>query len=235
MLAALSLACLIKLPIASLLPLFALAAWRLEPLPRRRRLLMTGTLVVLGIAVVSYLVLPQGLWGLAGLQYKAQSFTHSLPAVLERVLALAAGDSIASTIVDTLALLAIAVYWLLQLRNVYRNPPAVVRLAFNTLLFLLLLSTPWFQPWYLLWIMPLAAVYPRPDAPFQAALFALCVAWTYAVYGFVWFWIIPFANWGHYLGIELIALTTTYTLPWAYAGIQGWRHRRAAGLFDLEA
>jgi hypothetical protein len=227
MLAALTLAPLIKLPIAAVLPLFAIAAWRMEPPRGRRRLLIMGALVVVSIAVVSYLVLPDGLWGLASLNSRTESFTHSLPAVLKLLFQLAIPDYAAAAIVNALALLVFVAYWVLQLRNVYQSPSEVVRLAFNTLIFLLLVCMTWFQPWYLLWVVSLAAVYPRPDAPFQAALFTLCTAWTYAVYGFVWFWIVPFSNWGHFLGIELVALVTTYLLPWAYAAIQGWRHRRA--------
>jgi len=61
MLAALTLAALIKLPVAPLLPLFFLAAWRLEPaVLRRRRLLWSGGLVVAGIVAVSYLSLREG-------------------------------------------------------------------------------------------------------------------------------------------------------------------------------
>jgi hypothetical protein len=131
----------------------------------------------------------------------------------------------ASAVAAALTLLALVAYWILQLRNVVESPAEVVRFAFNTLLFQLLLCMTWFQPWYLLWLVPLAAAYPRLDAPLQAALFTLCVTWTYAVYGFVWFWIPAVANWEHFLGIELIALATTYLLPWLYAGIRAWQQR----------
>ena len=46
----------------------------------------------------------------------------------------------------------------------------------------------WFEPWYLLWVLALAAIYPRPNAPFQVALSSLCITWKYIVFGFVWFW-----------------------------------------------
>jgi len=90
MLAALTLAALIKLPVAPLLPLFFLAAWRLEPAAlRHRRLLWSSGLAVAGIVAVSYLSLPGGLKGVASLAGRTSLFTDSLPAVIKVVLSLA--------------------------------------------------------------------------------------------------------------------------------------------------
>jgi len=227
MLAALTLAALIKLPVAPLLPLFFLAAWRLEPAALRRRLLWSSGLVVAGIVAVSYLSLPGGLRGVASLAGRTSLFTHSLPAVIKEVLSLALPKPWAMFLAGLAAALAFGGYFILQLRNTWRKPGEVVRLGFNTLLFLLLVCMSWFQPWYLLWIVPLAAVYPRPNAVFQMSLFALCCMWSYVVFGFVWYWIPAIGSWGRTLGIELIALSVTYAASWTYAILYGLRRQQA--------
>ena len=224
MFAALTLAPLIKIAVAPLLPLFALAAWRQEPAPRRGRLALTGGLVILGIVAISYLSLPQGLQGIGNPLRRSEFFTHSLPAVTKLALELVVPKGTAALVVGIATLCAFAGYFLVQLRNAYRAPGEVVRLGFNTLLFLLLVCMSYFQPWYLLWIMPLAAVYPRPNAPFQVALSTLCVMCSYVMFGFVWF-LVPLFR-GKFLGINLAVLATTYGLPWAYALWSGWKGKR---------
>ena len=221
MLAALTLAALIKLPVAPLLPLFFLAAWRLEPAAlRHRRLLWSSGLAVAGIVAVSYLSLPGGLKGVASLAGRTSLFTHSLPTVIKVVLSLALPMRWSMFLAGLATALALGGYFILQLRNTSRTPGEVVRLGFNTLLFLLLVCMSWFQPWYLLWIAPLAAVYPRPNALFQVSLFALCAAWSYVVFGFILYW-------NPMVEIELIALSVTYAASWAYAILYGLRRQQA--------
>jgi alpha-1,6-mannosyltransferase len=227
LLAALTLAALIKLPVVALLPLFFLAAWRLAPSARGRwRLLWSSGLVVAGIVAISYLSLPEGLKGLANLQGRTDLFTDSLPAIVKLLLALALPQETAMLLAGLATLLAFGGYIIVQLANVWLNPKDAVRLAFNILLFLLLACMSWFQPWYLIWIVPLAAIYPRPNAPFQVGLFTLCASWSYIVFGFVWFWIVSIGSWGKGLGIESIAVTGTYALSWVYAILSGLRDKR---------
>ncbi len=227
MLVALTLASLIKAPVAPLLPLFFLAAWRREPAGQRRsRLLSNGVLVVAVIVAVSYLSLPEGLKGLANLRGRTELFTHSLPAVVKLAFGLAMPEKSAKILAGAMTALAFGGYLALQLRNAWRAPGEVVRLGFNTLLFLLLVCMSWFQPWYLLWIIPLAAVYPRPDTVVQVGLFAPCAIWSYLVFGFIWYWFLAIGSWGGGLGIELMAVIVTYAVSWEYAIVSGlprWR------------
>ena len=226
MLAALTSAALIKLPVAPLVPLFFLAAWRLEPeAQRRRRLLWSGGLVVAGIVAASYLSLPEGLKGLGNLAGRSDLFTNSLPALIKLTLGLVLPERWPMLLAGLATALAFAGYYALQLRNTWRTPGEAARLGFNTLLFLLLVCMSWFQPWYLLWIVPLAAVYPRTNAVFQVGLFTLCTTWSYVVFGFVWFWIPKIGSWGRALGIELMAAIATYAASWEYAILYGLRRQ----------
>jgi hypothetical protein len=203
-----------------------LAAWRLTPTARARwRLLWSSGLVVAGIVAASYLSLPEGVRGLVNLQGRTDLFTHSLPAIVKLLLGLALPQETAMLLAGLATALAFLGYVLVQLANAWLQPQDAVRLAFNVLLFLLLTCMSWFQPWYLIWIVPLAAVYPRPNAPFQMGLFALCTSWSYIVFGFVWFWIISVGSWGKGLGIESLAVTNTYALSWIYAIVSGLREK----------
>jgi hypothetical protein len=174
--------------------------------------LLSGALV--GLA---YLSLPDPLAALTNLSTRSHLLTHSLPTVLALTLPLAGMDETAArTFAQTAALGAFAVAFVLQLARTWVRPAAVLRHAFDLMLFLLLFATPWFQPWYVTWAVALAALFPRPEAPLQAGLLSLTVVFSYMVYGFVWFWIPHQANWGNTLGITLMAVATTYLIPWGY-------------------
>jgi alpha-1,6-mannosyltransferase len=217
MLAMLTLAALVKAPAAVVLPLFAVAAWRSEPEYRRRQFLIQGGLVMLGVAGAAYLSLPEGLAGLSNLPKLGGFFTQSLPTVIKLSWQLFVPEAVARAAAFVAVLCLLGSLVLRQIRAINRTPAQAELHVFNALLFLLLLCIPWFQAWYLLWILPLAAVYPRPNAAFQVGLSTLCVTWAYIVYGFAWFWLFPIGNWGNNLVIQVVALVTTYVLPWIYA------------------
>ncbi|MBC7226701.1 MAG: hypothetical protein H5T61_05655 [Thermoflexales bacterium] len=246
MTAALTLSFLVKIPTAPLLPLFLLAYMcdirgearngaggrerdvsvrsparseaegRKVNLASLRRVLplvlLSGALVML-----AYLSLPDPLAALTNLSTRSGLLTHSLPAVLSLTLQrVGLNETAAGQVAQMAALGAFAVAFILQLARTWLRPGAVLRHAFDLMLFLLLFATPWFQPWYVTWAVALAALFPRPEAPLQAGLFSLTVVFSYVVYGFVWFWIPREANWGNTLGITLMAVATTYLIPWGY-------------------
>jgi hypothetical protein len=217
MFAMLTLAPLIKAPAAVVLPLFMMAAWRSQPADGRRRLIVRGSSVIAAVAAGAYLSLPEGLAGLTNLPRLGGLYTDSVATLIKLSVQLIAPEAIAAGAALVICLGVLGRYTIRQLRAINQTPDQVVVRAFNTLLLLLLFSIPWFQPWYWLWVLPLAAIYPRPNAPYQAALSTVCVTWTYVVYGFVWFWLYPIGNWGNSLVIQVVAVLTTYGLPWIYA------------------
>ncbi len=225
MTAALTLSFLIKIPTVLLLPLFLLAALREEvPIPLTaaglRRWVGRG-LTALGVSAtliaLAYLSLPDPLAALMNLSTRSGLFTHSLPAVL--YLALQQGGIRPETagVLTNGLFLGILGFWILrQLYRTWNAPTAAPLHAFDLILFLLLFATPWFQPWYVTWAVALGALFPRREAPLQAGLLSLTVLFSYVIYGFVWFWRADLCNWGNTLGITLMAVATTYLLPWAY-------------------
>jgi len=223
MTAAFTLSFLVKIPTAPFLPLFLLACARdarseaRSAAECRPRGLLPAVLLSGVLMALTYLSLPDPLAALTNLSTRSGLLTHSLPAVLSLTLRLVGlNETDAGRMSQTAALGAFAAAFVLQLARTWMRPGAVLRHAFDLMLFLLLFATPWFQPWYVTWAVALAALFPRPEAPLQAGLLSLTVVFSYVVYGFVWFWIPHQANWGNTLGITLMAVATTYLIPWGY-------------------
>ena len=201
-----------------------------------RRLLSTGRLLLSAVLLsgalvaLAYLSLPDPLAALTNLSSRFGLLTHSLPALLSLTLRLVGLNEMdAGRMAQAAALGAFAAAFVLQLARTWERPGAVIRYAFDLMLFLLLFTTLWFQPWYVTWAVALAALFPRPEAPLQAGLFSLTVVFSYVVYGFVWLWIPHQANWGDTLGITLMAVATTYLIPWGYT-LRVWVRSGRVGL-----
>ncbi len=236
MTAALTLSFLVKIPTVPLLPLFLLACARdtmsetRGAAERRPAHILPALFMSGGLVALAYLSLPRPLDALTNLSTRSGLLTHSLPAALSLTLRLIGLSEMAAGKVAQLAALgAFAVAFIFQLAQTWLRPGAVLRHAFDLMLFLLLFATPWFQPWYVTWAVALAALFPRPEAPLQASLFSLTVVFSYVVYGFVWFWIPHQANWGNTLGITLMAVATTYFIPWGYT-LRVWGRSGCVGL-----
>jgi hypothetical protein len=209
---------LVKIPTAPLLPIFVLSIARQESSTRRFLTTLIGCgLVSVALLAITYLPLPNYLQALSNLAHRSDLFTHSLPTIASKTLQLwGLEETIAQATARTAALLALFTWYLLQLWRTWRQPTTALLRSFDTVLFLLLFATLWFQPWYVTWLVMLSALRPRATAPAQAALFSFSVLLSYVVYGFVWFWIRDISNWGDMLGINLIAVGTSFLAPWAY-------------------
>ncbi len=230
MAAALTLSFLVKIPTLPLLLLFLLAA-----ACRRRQgwrfwfTLLSGGSLAAWLVAIAYLSLPDPWAALTNLASRADLFSQSLPTLVKLGLQTCGmREGVAQDVARWGALLGLGGCAAVQAVRTWHAPTGVLAHAYDLYLFLLLFATPWFQPWYVTWLVALAALRPRPHAPTQASLFSLTVLSSYVVFGFVWFWIPRFANWGHNLGINLLAVLGTYTLPWAYTAWVWYRQRRAS-------
>jgi hypothetical protein len=210
---------LTKIPTAPLLPLLLLAdARRQERRGDAWMTLLAGGMTALLVVGAAYLSLPDARESLAHLSRQSDLFTHSLPTVAQLLLRRRGMEvAAAQSIVRRVTLAALAILYAFKLWRTWRHPAAVLSHIYDVILFLLLFATPWFQPWYVTWLVALAALYPHNTAPAQAGIFAASVMTSYIVYGFVWFWIPDIANWSEALGITLLAVLTTYPIPWIQA------------------
>jgi hypothetical protein len=96
--------------------------------------------------------------------------------------------------------------------------------VFNTLMFYLLLTCLWFQSWYAIWPLGIAALLPRGHSARLGALFGFAALSKPLIFGPLWLWIRPLPPriWRESrLGPAVLAL------PWLYVLFALWRtHRR---------
>lgn len=231
---AMTLAVLIKVPPLPLLGLLGVAVVAQAPgwAAKLYRAAMAAMMVV-AVAGMAYLTLPQGLPSVLTLRSRADLFTHSLPTVVVLLLRFVAPRATAESLTRVAALFAfeVAVAW--KAWQTWQKPERLPRASFEAVTFLLLFATLWFQPWYTLWLVALAAILGNTEgassAQKLAGLFSLAVTWAYVVYGFAWFWFAPQMNWGNALGVQATGFIVTYTLPLAYLIGRAWRRRRPQG------
>jgi hypothetical protein len=113
-------------------------------------------------------------------------------------------------------------------RRMARRPYLLLVVSFEAILFYLFFTCTWLQPWYLVWLVALAALLPDLDTAHLAILFSYTMTWAYIVYHFVWFWYIPAMNWMNRLGVHSLAVGATLVIPWAFSAYLLWKHRNSS-------
>ena len=156
-------------------------------------------------------------------------FTTSLPAVGYVFLAEQVGNAHSASIVSKAAAVATAAFALVQGVAAWRNRSwlAFPQAAFSILMFYLLLTCLWFQSWYAVWPLGIAAVLPPGHAARLGALFGFAVLSKPVLFGPLLLWRrpLPPALWR-----ELRLGPAVLALPWLYALFAIWhtRHRQIA-------
>ena len=219
-------AALVKAPAAVLLPVLVTASLRGLPARRERAQFvwqtLGGTLIVLPVL---YLPLLGGTNPLASLIAHSDLFTTSPAAVVWHALALRLDADNAKELVRLGALGLFGVLYLWQLWRTDSSFTSVVRAVVNIVLLMLTLITFWFQPWYLVWLAPLAALSARSDQTL-AALFSWSALWGYFIFDFAWLWNVDFFNQGDSLVLNASAMLLIFTPPALY-WLYGARNERA--------
>lgn len=176
----LMLATLVKFVIGLLFPL--LFVYAILRLPRERRWsLMTPLAIALGMALLLYAPFWAGTDTFYALRFQANQFTDSLPSLILHWLGNHFGFGstavvkasynldpividlhaliVTKTIVYTLFLCAYGwILWRLWTRRTMLHPDDLVTSSFGIICAYLMLAVLWFQPWYLLWLIPLGAL-----------------------------------------------------------------------------
>jgi len=196
-----------------LVPLFLVAFCRGpdEPLKRVRQVVIGITLAFI-VGIVSYAPFWQGAETLA-VQRRDALFTASIPAVLKLVLEGNFGVHDAR-FVGLPFLLAFGVYIVFEAWRLPTSVTALIAASYRVTLVYLMFACLWFQPWYLIWLLSLAAIWPDLTAAHQSVLFSFTAMLNYFVFDYVWIW-----NAAHldFLAIQVIAVAAIYTLPIGYA------------------
>ena len=188
---AIVLAALVKLPAIIALAAIGMAALRVLPGWRARIgwIFRTGSACGLVTLFLYAPLATRGIFNTIGAHNEL--FTSSLPAIIFLVLRTGMVDAEARTLVQQAAVTLCGVLLAWRWLRSSESPDAPANDSFDVLVLLLGLATFWFQPWYILWIAPLA---PLVSAKRRA--FAMLLSWSvlgiYFVFDFWLYWDIPF-------------------------------------------
>ena len=195
---------------------------------RGRFLLVTGGAAV-ALVGLAYLPFWHGIETL-DIVRRQKLFTTSLPTVPYVALALELGVERSASIVSRVAAVLTLAFSLFQGLRAWRDPTwlSFPKAAFGTLMLYLLLTCLWFQPWYAVWPLGIAAILPPGHASRLGVLFSFSSLSKPLILGPMWLWRRPLPS-----GVwrELRLGPFVLAVPWAYAlfGIWHTRHRRRVG------
>ncbi len=209
---------LLMLPAAGLIALRDLATTR-----DRWRFLASATVgssVLIGLAYVPF-------WhgvDTLNLDLRAILFTSSLPAAIYVGLQPALSAAAAAQVVNWVAGSLTVIFVLWQAIRARRDHSALsfTRSALYSLMFYLMFTSTWFQHWYAVWPLSLAALLPL-DRPFRLVSVFGIAAWArYFVIEPIVFWVlqVPFID-----PVQLWFGPLVMLVPWAYACYALWRSR----------
>jgi hypothetical protein len=173
---------LLLLPVAVAVSLRSIPQWRAW----LRYVLFTG-LAGAALVVVSFAPFWRG-GDILAVQRRGTLFTASLPAViqaqLQAGLGLDASQHLVAVVASLLTLTAVGY----QTWRVWRAPApradwlVPIRAATHILLFYLLFTCLWFQPWYTLWPLALAALLPEGALARTVVLLSYAAAWKTIIF-----------------------------------------------------
>jgi hypothetical protein len=222
---ALLLGALIKFIPLLLLPLVGVIAWRdLVNTRARLRFLTLTTLSAVALLVIAYGPFWYGLEGL-GLNRRAELFTASLPAVIHAWLQLNWGVKNIGWQIGLIAAGLTGLFILWQCRRTWRDHSLLgfTQAAFNIMIFYLLVTCLWFQQWYAVWPLTMAALLPPGHAPRLAVLFSYAAMSKHLIFGPLLFWTLPRPPRAR---LELLFGPVVLMIPWLYALLALWLVRR---------
>jgi rSAM/selenodomain-associated transferase 1 len=206
---------LLMLPAATLVALRDLPHAR----ARARFLLVTFAAAAL-LVLLAYAPFWHGLDTL-DVERRQELFTTSLPAVGYSLLQTPLGSEPAAALVSRVAAGLTALFALGQAVWAWRDRTwlGFPRAAFNILMFYLLLTCLWFQSWYAIWPLGIAALLPPGHAARLAALFGFAVLSKPLIFAPLWLWNRPLSpqTWR-----ELRLGPAVLALPWLYALFATW-------------
>jgi rSAM/selenodomain-associated transferase 1 len=212
---------LIKFIPVLLLPVAGLIALRDLPHGRARlRFLAVTTLAAVALVVVAYSPFWRGFEDL-GLARRAQLFTASLPAAIQAWLGLNWGIKGLDWEIAAPAASLTLLFVLWQSRQSWRDRSWLnfSQAVFNILMFYLLVACLWFQQWYVIWPLAIAALLPPGHASRLAALFSYTALSKQLIFEPLLFWPQPRLS---RFQIELVFGPAVLMIPWLYALLALW-------------
>lgn len=219
---------LIKYIPALVFPVVILAA--LKALPdmqaRLRYLVMTATACG-GLVFLAFLPYWEG-GDILSIGRRTELFTTSIPTLIQLALDVHGGlereASQRAAAFAGLGLLLVGMAWQLWMQWHSKRRDAPVRSATGILLIYLLAACPWFQPWYVMWPLALAALLAPGPLSHGVIVFSLAVTWKFPIFHFI---LVRGQRPAPTRSMREPWLTTlTLALPWVYFLWFGLQKRR---------
>ena len=216
---------LIKFIPLLLLPVVAATAWRALPGWRRRLRwsLFTGLAAAVMVAAAFAPFWRGG--DILAVQRRATLFTASFPALAQAQLEASLGVPTSERTVAAVAALLTLVVAGYQAWRAWRGDDwmAPIRASTHILLFYLLFACLWFQAWYTLWPLALAALLPEGAVARTVVLLSYAAAWKTIIFDdFVYTGgPLPSKAWR-----ETLLGPITLGIPWLYVAYRSVRQRR---------
>lgn len=195
------------------------------PIPPRLRFLLVTGISAIALVVIAYAPFWQGLETL-NIERKQALFTTSLPATVWAILQGPWGQKLAAERISLVAagMTALFALWQAAWAGRERSWLSFPRAAFRILMFYLLITCLWFQSWYAIWPLALAALLPPGHEARLAALFGYAALAKPLLFEPLWLWQrpLPPKPWR-----ELRLGPAVMLLPWLYA-LFAWVQMRIA-------
>ncbi len=210
---------LLMLPAAGLIALRELRNAR-----ARLRFLAVTTFSALLLFALAYGPFWYGIETL-GIDRRTRLFTASLPAVVYALLQPQIGADRASSAIGGVAAGLTFLFAIWQGIRAWRDHSQLsfIQVTFNILMFYLLLTCLWFQQWYAVWPLAIAALLPSGPSVYLAFVFSYATLLAkQLIFGPMFFWIrpLPPKPWR-----ELRFGPTVLGVPWLYALLVFWHTR----------
>ncbi len=196
------------------------AGRRLTPI--QIRFIVKALLTCVVVVIALYIPFWRGLETLSGIALQNERFTTSLAAVVKLALEAHVGTASAQTWTRDLFALVFVCVFVFLLSRTPSDERALHAHLLNVFVWLLMIGTLWFQPWYVVWLI---ALMPLASARQQriAVVWAMSALGLYILFDFAWVWYADWLNTANELAINLVAV-----LLWLapLAAIQLWHMQR---------
>ncbi len=215
----LAVAALLKFVPLVLVPLLAVEVWR--------RRAWGGLLPAVALSAVIALAAYAPFWAgeatFSGLRLQAGQFTTSVAKLLHLTLEERAGSEAAGQVARAVTLsLFLGATVGIGRAMVRRGWPLTLAATLLLAAYLALVAW-WFQPWYLLWLLPLAALTQVALVRRLVVLWSCTAGLTYGVFVYVW---VMNADRLSYSDVQWIATSVLYLPLLSYAAWSWWRLKR---------
>jgi hypothetical protein len=213
-----TLACLVKIPMAIVVPLFVVGGWRALAGERDRlRTVVAGVTMAVALVVLLHAPWWEG-WRSLGWLARENLFTSSFATLAVLTLQRWVEDAeLSRGLVRNTVLGLFGLFYAWRLVRLRGETRQFLEGLYWTVFVFLCLAVLWFQPWYVVWLVALGAIVASEGIARLTMLFSYTATWNYVVYIFLLLWYYPLMTAGNGLVVNLASVLIIFVPPLAYA------------------